>query len=267
MTVSSIAIANAPDDVQIQYCMEQHLLPPEERSEDYYYILRAFSLDELPKELRGPELRQLPASGELSLAEIGEEGGITVGDEVRINSAACRDLIGKANSAQMAFSEWYGASNVPPINWDAGVVYGDGAVSRFYQDERYGTAACRSISVRSNTTYYASSMGCRKQGSVPFEGQWPSTRGQARPCLWNNTKSNGGPNYSAFKYFKFKAGSAEGECANTTWNTSSYVTTNPGYPDTTRYYSDANGMGVGEALWNALNTDVPNITFWFGNDA
>jgi hypothetical protein len=134
-----------------------------------------------------------------------------------------------------------------------------GGISRYYQEEGYGTAACRSFSVGSNTTYTAIAMGARKQGA--------SARGQARPCLWNNTSTGGGSSYSNFKYFKWKAGSIEQECLNQTWRTSSYVVETPGWPAKTYYFADALSITTAEALWNAMNTDIGKLTFWFGNDA
>lgn len=63
------------------------------------------------------DIKKLPDSGQITLGQIGEEGGITSGSEVSINSAACRDVIGKSANTQMAFSEWHGATADPLPAW------------------------------------------------------------------------------------------------------------------------------------------------------
>lgn len=52
----------------------------------------------------------LPTSGAISLNEIHVEAGGTTGTLASINDADIRALIGKADGAEMSFSEWYGAS-------------------------------------------------------------------------------------------------------------------------------------------------------------
>lgn len=54
----------------------------------------------------------LQTSGTISLNDIHVEAGGASGSSASINDADIRGLIGKASGAQMAFSEWYGASNV-----------------------------------------------------------------------------------------------------------------------------------------------------------
>jgi hypothetical protein len=53
----------------------------------------------------------LPTSGAISLNEIHIEAGGTTGTLASINDADIRALIGKADGAQMSFTEWYGASS------------------------------------------------------------------------------------------------------------------------------------------------------------
>jgi hypothetical protein len=52
----------------------------------------------------------LPSSGTISLNEMHVEAGGTTGTLASINDADIRALIGKADGAEMSFSEWYGAS-------------------------------------------------------------------------------------------------------------------------------------------------------------
>ena len=52
----------------------------------------------------------LPTSGQISLDEIHVEAGGISTTQATINDSDIRGLIGKADSTQMAFSEWYGAS-------------------------------------------------------------------------------------------------------------------------------------------------------------
>lgn len=52
----------------------------------------------------------LQTSGTISLNDIHVEAGGASGSSATINDADIRALIGKASGAQMAFSEWYGAS-------------------------------------------------------------------------------------------------------------------------------------------------------------
>lgn len=54
----------------------------------------------------------LPSSGQITLNEMHVEVGGSSGTEVALNDADIRGLIGKSSGAQMAFNEWYGASNV-----------------------------------------------------------------------------------------------------------------------------------------------------------
>ena len=61
----------------------------------------------------------LQNSGAISLNEIHIEAGGGSGTQVSINESDVRGLIGKSSGSQMAFSEWYGASNViaPAVGW------------------------------------------------------------------------------------------------------------------------------------------------------
>lgn len=52
----------------------------------------------------------LQTSGTISLNDIHVEAGGASGSQASINDADIRALIGKSSGAQMAFSEWYGAS-------------------------------------------------------------------------------------------------------------------------------------------------------------
>ena len=53
----------------------------------------------------------LPSSGTITLNEIHIEAGGSTGSLASINDADIRALIGKADGAQMSFTEWYGASS------------------------------------------------------------------------------------------------------------------------------------------------------------
>jgi|TARA_R110000772_G_scaffold241394_1_gene353692 hypothetical protein len=53
----------------------------------------------------------LPSSGTITLNEIHIEAGGSTGSLATINDADIRALIGKADGAQMSFTEWYGASS------------------------------------------------------------------------------------------------------------------------------------------------------------
>ena len=55
-------------------------------------------------------MSDIPTSGAISLNQMHTEAGGTSGTEVSINDADIRALINKAESVQMSFSEWYGAS-------------------------------------------------------------------------------------------------------------------------------------------------------------
>lgn len=54
----------------------------------------------------------LPSSGTISLNQIHQEAGGSIGDYAAISDSDIRALIGKSYGAQSAFSEWHGASNV-----------------------------------------------------------------------------------------------------------------------------------------------------------
>ena len=54
----------------------------------------------------------LQTSGTISLNDIHVEAGGASGSSATINDADIRALIGKGSGVQMAFSEWYGASNL-----------------------------------------------------------------------------------------------------------------------------------------------------------
>lgn len=62
----------------------------------------------------------LQTSGTISLNDIHVEAGGASGSQASINDADIRALIGKASGAQMAFSEWYGAS----ANWTTTITIG-----------------------------------------------------------------------------------------------------------------------------------------------
>jgi hypothetical protein len=62
----------------------------------------------------------LQTSGQITLNEIHIEAGGSSGVQCSINDTDIRGLISKGSGAQMAFSEWYGASNtfwVMPFDW------------------------------------------------------------------------------------------------------------------------------------------------------
>lgn len=58
----------------------------------------------------------IPSSGPISLNQFHVEAGGGSGTQASINDSDIRGLISKSSGAQMAFNEWYGASNVvaPP---------------------------------------------------------------------------------------------------------------------------------------------------------
>ena len=53
----------------------------------------------------------LPSSGTITLNEIHIEAGGTTDTLASINDSDIRALIGKADGAEMSFTEWYGASS------------------------------------------------------------------------------------------------------------------------------------------------------------
>ena len=57
----------------------------------------------------------LPSSGQIDLNAMHVEAGGTTGTEATINDSDIRGLISKADGAQMAFNEWYGASALVTI--------------------------------------------------------------------------------------------------------------------------------------------------------
>ena len=59
----------------------------------------------------------LQTSGAISLNDIHIEAGGSSGTQASINDADIRNLISKASGAQMAFSEWYGASAGPTLQY------------------------------------------------------------------------------------------------------------------------------------------------------
>jgi len=65
-------------------------------------------------------MSDIPTSGAISLNQMHTEAGGTSGTEVSINDADIRALINKAESVQMSFSEWYGAS----ANWSTTLTIG-----------------------------------------------------------------------------------------------------------------------------------------------
>ena len=56
----------------------------------------------------------LQSSGAISLNDIHIEAGGSSGTQAGINDSDIRGLISKSSGSQMAFNEWYGASNIPP---------------------------------------------------------------------------------------------------------------------------------------------------------
>ena len=59
----------------------------------------------------------LQTSGAISLNDIHIEAGGSSGTQASINDADIRNLISKASGAQMSFSEWYGASAGPTLQY------------------------------------------------------------------------------------------------------------------------------------------------------
>lgn len=66
----------------------------------------------------------LQTSGTISLNDIHVEAGGSSGSQASINDSDIRALINKSSGAQMAFSEWYGASSA----WTATVTIGSATV-------------------------------------------------------------------------------------------------------------------------------------------
>lgn len=252
---SKIAIHQASTEIKVQYVMEQYLLPPEERHEDYYNILATMSYDELPKELQNPGFLQLPDHGQISLSQIGEEGQVAAGSQIAINDSQCRDLIGKAAQNQMAFSEWYGASYVPPIDWSKSMVT-SGPVNQRTVAEKYGTAYAREI--RADITYVGGLpsvyyIGCIKQGG-----------GQARAWAFCSSMSAAGyaaSEYNKASHFKWQVDGVNGtEGPNADWNGKSYSDTAGNW-----YYADGLSTPAGESLWSALAVGSNRtLRFYYG---
>jgi len=64
----------------------------------------------------------LPSSGAISLNQMHVEVGGASGTQASLNDADIRGLISKSSGVQMAFNEWYGASNV--VQYSAPIVVG-----------------------------------------------------------------------------------------------------------------------------------------------
>ena len=93
----------------------------------------------------------LQTSGAISLNDIHIEAGGSSGTQASINDADIRNLISKASGAQMSFSEWYGASAGPTLQYTsfgtqhipfstgknatpASIIFGDSAASSIVAD-------------------------------------------------------------------------------------------------------------------------------------
>ena len=91
----------------------------------------------------------LQTSGTISLNDIHVEAGGSSGTQASINDSDIRALIGKSSGAQMAFSEWYGASSswtsVCTIGNFKGAIYG-------YASGAYGSLSDTTIDTFGNRT-------------------------------------------------------------------------------------------------------------------
>ena len=167
MSVSAVAVdssppipvpsADAPVEQRVDYVVQQAKMIVEVRDPEYNEVLESIPASALPEYLKpldswvsDASVRQLPPNGQISLGEIGQEGGKPAGGQVSINEAACRDLIGKASATEMSFDEWYGASATPalppatlsgtnrwapdgpvlPGRWDDYTLYNDGVAGQ-----------------------------------------------------------------------------------------------------------------------------------------
>lgn len=132
MSVSAVAVyssppipvpsADAPVEQRVDYVVQQAKIYVDERDAEYDEVLASIPVEALPDYLKpvtktatDVSIRKLPDSGQISLGQIGEEGGKAANAQVSINDAACRDLISKTASTQMSFNEWYGASQEPSL--------------------------------------------------------------------------------------------------------------------------------------------------------
>lgn len=97
----------------------------------------------------------LQTSGTISLNDIHVEAGGSSGSQASINDADIRALIGKSSGAQMAFSEWYGAS----ANWTATVTIGILQAAKIYvygyNSGVYGSISDTTINTFGNRTITA----------------------------------------------------------------------------------------------------------------
>ena len=94
----------------------------------------------------------LQTSGTISLNDIHVEAGGPSGGQASINDADIRALIGKSSGAQMAFSEWYGASGT----WTSTVTIGNTTVIKLtvygYLAGLYGGLSDTTIDTFGNRT-------------------------------------------------------------------------------------------------------------------
>ena len=90
----------------------------------------------------------LQTSGTLSLNDIHVEAGGSSGSQASINDSDIRALIGKASGAQMAFSEWYGASSA----WTSTLTIGNFKNVYGYAAGVYGSLSDTTIDTFSNRT-------------------------------------------------------------------------------------------------------------------
>lgn len=81
----------------------------------------------------------LASSGQLSLNEIHIEAGGSSGTQVALNDSDVRGLISKADNAQNAISEYYGASSSPAHTDDFSTTVGIDGSNTFYYMSNPGT--------------------------------------------------------------------------------------------------------------------------------
>lgn len=97
----------------------------------------------------------LQTSGTISLNDIHVEAQGPSGGQASINDADIRALIGKSSGAQMAFSEWYGASSA----WTSTLTIGSITILKNtiygYLQGSYGALSDTTVNTWGNRTIYS----------------------------------------------------------------------------------------------------------------
>ena len=183
----------------------------------------------------------LQTSGTISLNDIHVEAGGSSGTQASINDSDIRALISKSSGAQMAFSEWYGASSVA---YSGTMTVGSNIVSGQYGSSSYGfNDASRSaiFTVDFGTLSNIDASGFSNSGALISHLAHLSTINAVRLMIDDNTTiSNsgwstltiGGTQYArtaaSFSATNNSAGNAQGKKGTWTWTGSNPFGTSGG---------------------------------------